>query len=111
MRLTTGRSLLAAAIFLGLAWCAAFAVRPVAEALGASMSHTPPFPVALLIYVFFGAHLLAFGAVIVAAVLGLVGFARDPAARTFRSISLVAVALVSLPPLAVFIWLGILHRY
>jgi hypothetical protein len=110
MRLTTGRSLLAAAILVGLAWCAAFAVRPVAEALGASMSHTPPFPVALLIYVFFGAHVLALGAVVVAAVSGLARLARDPGARTLRGISLVAVAVLSLPPLALFIWLGILHR-
>ena len=111
MQITIGRCLLAAAILVTIAWCAGFAVRPVAEALGASMSHTPALPVALLIYVFFGTHVLALGAVIAAVMLGWVGLSRDPSARTVRGIGLIAVAVLLLLPLAIYIWVGILHRY
>lgn len=110
MRITR-RSLLVAVILVVIAWCAGFAVAPVTAAVGASLSHRPPVPVALLIYIFFGAHVLALVALILAAVSGLVALIRDPGARTFRGVGLTFVALLLLPILAFFVWRGVLDHY
>ena len=105
-------SLLTAGILVAVAWIAGIAVAPVASAFAdVSNPHRLPLAAGILVYLFFGGHVLAFVVLTVAGVSAAVALFRQPEMCTLRSGALTVITVCSWSLLAFFIWRGLLHQY